>query len=323
MSSPRKLPGEDFRLHCVKSSECWGHRGASASYPENTLASFEAAIRDGSDGIESDVHVTTDGVVLMFHDPALGRTTNGQGAIKEKAWYGENGIQNVRTFKEPKQPIPTFAETVALLMLPENRHVKFNIDVKVYNDPERVFSLMNAIVTAQPNWQTDLAPRILLGLWHPRFIPAAKAYLPYCRRSHIGISPWIARKYFWDHVEVFSISFGALATMDGEQFRRECKSHGKGLMVWTVNEPQQMMEAVRWGVDGILTDVTKTWLDLRAALAKDYNSVDAQYGRWFLYLSPRFYTPYWMLWTKFLERHGATQAGPWDVPAPQVAATKS
>ena len=37
-------------------------------------------------------------------------------------------------------------------------------------------------------------------------------------------------------------------------------------MVWTVNDPAQMMEAVRWGVDAILTDVTKTWIDLRAAL---------------------------------------------------------
>jgi glycerophosphoryl diester phosphodiesterase len=35
--------------------ECWGHRGASAAFPENTLASFEAAINDGADGIESGI----------------------------------------------------------------------------------------------------------------------------------------------------------------------------------------------------------------------------------------------------------------------------
>ncbi len=38
-------------------------------------------------------------------------------------------------------------------------------------------------------------------------------------------------------------------------------------MVWTVNDPQCMVEAVRWDVDAILTDVTKTWLDLRSALS--------------------------------------------------------
>lgn len=126
---------------------------------------------------------------------------------------------------------------------------------------------MNSVVASQPNWETDLAPRILLGLWHPKFIPAAKQHLPYCRRAMITVSTALARKYFWDHVDAFSVAFGALATADGAKFRAECKAAGKQLMVWTVNEPEQMMEAVRWGVDAILTDVTKTWLDLRASLA--------------------------------------------------------
>ena len=50
------------------------------------------------------------------------------------------------------------------------------------------------------------------------------------------------------------------------RFRQECKAAGKQIMVWTVNDPACMMEAVRWDVAAILTDVTKTWLDLRAAL---------------------------------------------------------
>lgn len=50
------------------------------------------------------------------------------------------------------------------------------------------------------------------------------------------------------------------------RFRKECKAAGKELMVWTVNDPACMVEAVRWEVDAILTDVTKTWLDLRAEL---------------------------------------------------------
>lgn len=100
---------------------------------------------------------------------------------------------------------------------PENKHVKFNVDVKVQNDPERLFSLMHDIISAQPAWQTDLAPRILLGLWHPRFLQFAKSRLPYCRRSHIGVSTYIARKYFWNDCEAFSISFGALTTYDGQK----------------------------------------------------------------------------------------------------------
>ena len=81
------------------------HGSPIAHLPENTLASYRAAILEGAEGIESgtrsrilarrrnaddpsDVHATTDGVVLMFHDPTLDRTTDGKGAIKEQAWYG-------------------------------------------------------------------------------------------------------------------------------------------------------------------------------------------------------------------------------------------
>ncbi|KII94612.1 hypothetical protein PLICRDRAFT_169350 [Plicaturopsis crispa FD-325 SS-3] len=304
--------------------DCWGHRGASARFPENTLASFEAAIRDGAEGIESaDVHVTSDGVVLMFHDPALERTTDGKGVIKEQAWYGVNGMEHVRTTKEPKQAIPTFAETITLLMQPENRHVKFNVDVKVQNDPDRLFSLMDALITAQPDWEIDLAPRILLGLWHPRFIAYAKARLPYCRRSHIGESLDIARKYFWKDVQAFSMAFGSLTSADGEKFRRECKAEGKQLMVWTVNKPDHMMEAVRWEVDAILTDVTKTWLDLRTALQTDYENAGAQYGRIFLWTTLSFYGPYWRARSKHLEDELTSIAGPFDQPAAIVVPTKA
>ncbi|KZT05553.1 PLC-like phosphodiesterase [Laetiporus sulphureus 93-53] len=279
MSPPQSLP------------ECWGHRGASAAYPENTLASFEKAIRDGAEGIESDVHVSVDDVVVMFHDPSLDRTTNGSGLIREQMWYGVNGMEQLRTTKEPKQAIPTFAETVALLMKPENRHVKFNVDVKIQNDPGRLFSLMHKIIAAQPNWETDLAPRILVGLWHTTFIPHAKAHLPYCRRSYIGNSTELARKYFWDSCDVFSMRFAVLCTVDGERFRRECKKAGKRIMVWTVNEPVHMVEAVRWGVDVILTDTTQVWLDLRNALQVDYDKIAGRYGRSFLWTSWEFYTP--------------------------------
>jgi hypothetical protein len=46
----------------------------------------------------------------------LKRTTNSTGNIREREWHGPDGIQHVRTTKEPHQAIPTFAETIALLM---------------------------------------------------------------------------------------------------------------------------------------------------------------------------------------------------------------
>jgi len=61
-------------------------------------------------------------------------------------------------------------------------------------------------------------------------------------------------------------------------------------MVWTVNEVEHMMEAVRWGANVILTDKTQTLLELRAGLENDYEKISAKYNsRLFLWTQPRYY----------------------------------
>ncbi|KAJ3563204.1 hypothetical protein NP233_g9091 [Leucocoprinus birnbaumii] len=362
--------------------DCWGHRGASSRFPENTLASFEAAIRDGAEGIESDVHVSADDVVVMFHDPgmipflgqgpvsltrwclaALGRTTTSRGNVLDcghslrifrvpvdmeltvvayRTNPGEDVVWRTGNATCSDHQIPTagysdiqrdsrivdegpiratcpFASRSSHSQpQPENQHVKFNVDVKVQNDPDRLFKLMNDIITSQPDWETTLAPRILLGLWHPRFLTYAKQRLPYCRRSYIGNSIAIARKYFWNDCHAFSVAFAALTTADGQKFRQECKTAGKNIMVWTVNEPAHMMEAVRWGVSAIITDVTKTWLDLRAALQNDYDKMVSKYGRLFLW-TPQFFLPVLLLQGRLDQLDLERVAGPFD----QFLASKS
>lgn len=77
-----------------------GHRGDSRRRPENTLAAFRAALDEGADGIEFDVHVTADGHPVVIHDYDLTRTTSGSGLVHERdlayvrslsagAWFGE------------------------------------------------------------------------------------------------------------------------------------------------------------------------------------------------------------------------------------------
>ena len=59
------------------------HRGASGDAPENTLEAFAAAVAQGCRYLETDVHVTTDGVVVAFHDHRLDRATDRRGAIEK------------------------------------------------------------------------------------------------------------------------------------------------------------------------------------------------------------------------------------------------
>ena len=58
-----------------------GHRGAKGHVPENTLISFQKAIELGVDGIELDVHLTSDNHLVVIHDNTLDRTTSGTGLV--------------------------------------------------------------------------------------------------------------------------------------------------------------------------------------------------------------------------------------------------
>jgi glycerophosphoryl diester phosphodiesterase len=92
------------------------HRGNRVLCPENTLASFSKAFLEGADILETDLHLSADGVFMCIHDATVDRTTNGSGAVAEKtlaelkglsASYGFQGYENER--------IPTLAETAAIL----------------------------------------------------------------------------------------------------------------------------------------------------------------------------------------------------------------
>ena len=63
-----------------------GHRGDPQVHPENTMAGFASAVACGADGVELDVHLSSDGVPMVIHDATLQRTTAGSGAVAEHTW---------------------------------------------------------------------------------------------------------------------------------------------------------------------------------------------------------------------------------------------
>lgn len=116
-------------------TKIYGHRGAKASYPENTMLSFKKAIELGVDGIELDVHLTKDGEVVVIHDETLERTTNGVGWIKdltlEELKQVSAGIPFTHFLKYDstwnEERIPTLKE-VLLFLSPYS--VDLNIELK-------------------------------------------------------------------------------------------------------------------------------------------------------------------------------------------------
>lgn len=95
------------------------HRGDSAHRPENTPASFAAALEVGADLVEFDVQLTKDGQVVVIHDPTVDRTTNGTGSVRELTLAEIRGL----SAGYPKQfgsgfageRVPTLAEALGML----------------------------------------------------------------------------------------------------------------------------------------------------------------------------------------------------------------
>ncbi len=109
MARPLDLPGKPKPY-------VMAHRGNRVACPENTLASFRRAVADGADILETDLHLTADGVFVCIHDGTVDRTTDGHGAVAEtslaeikrlSASYGRPEFTGER--------IPTLAELSAIL----------------------------------------------------------------------------------------------------------------------------------------------------------------------------------------------------------------
>jgi len=117
------------------------HRGASAFAPENSLQAYAAAMDFGADGCEVDIRRTRDGVLVLFHDEALDRVTDGFGAVSQLA-YRELCTLHPRTaFGRPASATPpTFP---ALLDLARQRAMLLHLDVKEPGLEEEITRLLD------------------------------------------------------------------------------------------------------------------------------------------------------------------------------------
>ncbi len=111
-----------------------GHRGVRSLYPENTLASFRAALKLKLDLIEFDVHFTRDRHIVVCHDADIERTTNGSGLIRdmtlEELKRYDAGIKMSERFAG--ESIPTLEEVLEL-MVQADYQVLINVEIKEYD----------------------------------------------------------------------------------------------------------------------------------------------------------------------------------------------
>lgn len=230
------------------------HRGAGGEAPENTLAAFELALRQGARGIEFDVHLSSDLVPVVIHDPSLGRTTSGRGWVSDHRASAlrrlDAGSWFNRRFPEKARPryvgarIPLLAEALAWALrhgllafveIKQGRRPYAAIEAKVLEEIERA-GAERLVTVISFDFATlrrvrELDSRIPLGLDVSRSLLALR--------------------------RVRSLSGAAVLphwTIASPRFIRRAHQHAIRVFPWTVDHPARMRRRIADGVDGIVTN---------------------------------------------------------------------
>ncbi|KAH7555507.1 hypothetical protein BM1_07130 [Bipolaris maydis] len=237
------------------------HRGYKAKFAENTLAAFKGAVEVGADGLETDLHLTRDGVVVLSHDKDLKRCFGRDEKIIDCDY---EFISKLRTLKEPHEPMPRLSDLLEYLAQPGLENIWVLLDIKLDNDADDVMRLIGDTIRSVPPlpsrpWQS----RIVLGCWAAKYLPLCSRYLPGFSVSHIGFSTLIASYFFTVPNVSFNMAQAVLMTPWGRLFIRKAQSDGRPVYAWTVNEESRMRWDIRHGLDGVVTDDPKLFVQVR------------------------------------------------------------
>ena len=241
----------------------YAHRGGAALRPENTLSAFDNGLALGADGLEFDVHLSRDGVVVVHHDALLDRTTNARGPLVQRTADELAAIDAGYWFRATGQGAPEFPWRGQGLGIPRLRDVLARypgvpmiIELKV-NQPELATRAVDEVRAA------GAVGRVSFGSFGWRVLNTVRRYEP---RIPTGASREEARLALyrswirWPSSRLQAYREFQLPERSGSttiispRFIEYAHRASLPIYVWTVNEADDIRRLAGWGVDGIISD---------------------------------------------------------------------
>ncbi|OWO97715.1 hypothetical protein B2J93_2475 [Marssonina coronariae] len=222
------------------------------------MGAFKGAVEVGAHAIETDVHMSKDGVVVLSHDASLKRCFGLDKKIANCNW---SYLESLRTVQEPHQLMPRLVDLLEYLNTPGLEDIWVLLDIKLDDNPD---ALMSAIAEGIKDVESsrEWADRILLGCWDAKYIPVCNKHLPGFPITHIGWNIPYARQF----LDVPGISFNMFQKMmigpGGERFMKDVRKAGRSLFLWTINDDNSMRWCISKQVDGVITDDPKRYLEI-------------------------------------------------------------
>lgn len=224
----------------------FGHRGASGRAPENTLAAFQAALEDGADGVELDVHLTEDGVPVVIHNARVDKTTDGEGLVNALPLDRVRDLDAGSWFapRFSGERIPTLEEVLAVY----GDRLLINIELKPQSSPgldvaAPVAEIIDRLGLHRRVWVSSFKPYLLFRMRQlVPGIPCGLLFSPLSLGS-LWLLPVTPADALHPHVSLLSRWSVWVAHRLGIR-----------LAAWTVDDPDKLRDLASWGVDAVITN---------------------------------------------------------------------
>ncbi len=229
------------------------HRGVSAFYPENTRASFQAAIDLKVDWIELDVVTTADNIIIVSHDTTADRCTNGSGLFHEMTWEQvqklDAGIGFDARFSGER--IPTLEDVITML---EETSIRLCVEIKGRTPDENLTTARTTVALLQAR---NFIHRTSISSFEPGCLRAIREWEP---RIAVNLDPTpqdgslspdeLCEQCLSSGANFMSHTYEHLTPAHIDAAR----AHGLALWAWTVNDAEAMRRMIALDVEAILSD---------------------------------------------------------------------
>ena len=210
-----------------------GHRGAKGYEPENTLISFEKVIDLKVDGIELDVHLSSDGEIMVIHDETIDRTKT------QKCF-----VDNLTASQLKELGIPTLIDVLDLV----NRRCFVNVELKGIGTSKPVVELIEHYVLAK-NWNYK---DFLVSSFDWKMLEDVQLWNPKIRIGVLAEDIIETALAFAKKTNAFSIHpYYVLLSKENVALMQE---NGFEVYTWTVNSTAGIQKIKSFNVNGIISD---------------------------------------------------------------------
>lgn len=238
----------------------FAHRGAKRVAPENTIPAFEAAVRLGADGIELDVQYSSDGKLVIFHDLALEKTSNGTGRVSS------HPFEELRRLDAGSHFSPEFAGTQipTLDEALETAKGKLLVNIELKTIEVAQSGLGPDVIEAVR--RHGMADEVVISSFNPFALRKSKAAGPEIEHALLlasDLAGWTRWTLTLRHSRADGLH--PERKMVDAAYMASARKRNLPVRVWTVNEPDEMRRLAGLGVEAIISDAPDVALAALAA----------------------------------------------------------